>query len=162
MSTIDDIPLREHLLLAVRKFVEAASALDGVERISLLGSLATEKQDPKDADVMVMIRKGVNLQLLASIGRKLKGAAQTRNAGADIFLCTTDGEYLGRTCSYRQCHIRVACRGMQCGRGTFLCDDLEEITLKKGIILEPPVDLWPEVVKRSKQPEDVESLLCVE
>src|SRR5438067_10020288 len=86
---------RRALLLAVRSFVRAARICPGVLRIALVGSLATNKAIPKDAD--------------ARAGRRLKGFAQTINLGADIFLADPTGRYLGRICHYRECHPRVAC-----------------------------------------------------
>ncbi len=46
---------RRHLLKAVLGFVRAARSTPGVLRIALLGSLATDKTVPKDADVLVTI-----------------------------------------------------------------------------------------------------------
>jgi hypothetical protein len=55
-------------------------------RIALFGSLVTDKPVPKDADVLVTIDATMDLASLARLGRRLKGAAQTINLGADIFL----------------------------------------------------------------------------
>ena len=46
---------RHYLLMAVLAFVRAARSAPGVHRIALLGSLATAKPLPKDADVLVTI-----------------------------------------------------------------------------------------------------------
>ena len=48
-------PLREFLLREVLRFVRTASTIPGVTRIALVGSLATMKPNPKDADVLVSI-----------------------------------------------------------------------------------------------------------
>src|SRR5262245_30926852 len=85
---------RRQLLLAVRSFVRTASACSGVLRIALIGSLATSKAIPKDADVLVTIDGTMNLEGLARAGRRLKGSAQTINLGADIFLADVTGRYL--------------------------------------------------------------------
>jgi hypothetical protein len=63
-------------------------------RIALIGSLSTSKPLPKDADVLVTIEDGLDLGRLAA-GRRLKGAAQQINLGADIFLADKEGRYLG-------------------------------------------------------------------
>lgn len=154
--------LRIHLLREVKRFVQSASQLNGVRRISLIGSLVTEKNTPKDADVLVTIDETVDMDSLAALGRKLKGRAQSRGSGADIFLCATTGEYLGRTCSYKDCHPRMACLGRQCGRGTRLCDDFENVHLDAKVVSNPPLEVWPEVVKRAPMPRDVESILTSE
>ncbi len=155
----EEANIREHLLTGVRVFVASSSKLSGITRIALIGSLVTDKPEPKDADVLITISEVVDLGHLAQLGRKLKGKAQTRNAGADIFLCSEAGQYLGRTCSYRECHPRVRCLGRQCAMGTWLCDDLGEITLSQTLIKEPPLEIWPKVVKRGYVPADVAAIL---
>ena len=150
---------REVLIYAVAKFTAAASLLRGVTRISLLGSLTTPKPNPKDADVLVSIERNADIAELAALGRKLKGRAQHFNLGADIFLASSDGEYLGRTCSYRECHPRVSCRGSSCGSGKHLCDDLRVVTLPLSLIAEPPVELWPQRLARCELPADTARLL---
>jgi hypothetical protein len=106
---------RPHLLNAVLAFVRAARSTPGVLRIALLGSLATDKPVPKDADVLVTIDAAMDLDPLARLGRRLKGTAQTINLGADIFLADAAGRYMGRICHYRECRPRVACRALSCG-----------------------------------------------
>src|SRR5262249_53702534 len=106
---------RRSLLLAVLSFVIAARACPGVHRISLLGSILTAKEVPKDIDVLVTIDGTMDLTPLARAGRRLMGTAQTINLGADIFLADTTGRYLGRICHYRECHPRALCRAQHCG-----------------------------------------------
>jgi len=72
---------RPHLLNAVLAFVRAAQSTPGVLRIALLGSLATDKPVPKDADVLVTIDAAMDLDPLARLGRRLQGTAQTVNMG---------------------------------------------------------------------------------
>src|SRR5690348_9958839 len=92
---------RRVLLDAVSEFVRVASACPGVRRIALVGSLATDKPVPKDADLLVTIDSAMDLAALARAGRRLKGQAQSINLGADIFLADETGHYLGRVCGYR-------------------------------------------------------------
>jgi hypothetical protein len=153
---------RRELLLAVRSFVLAACTCPGVLRIALVGSLVTSKAIPKDADVLVTIDGAMDLAELARAGRRLKGSAQTINLGADIFLADVTGRYLGRICHYRECHPRVACLAQHCGRREHLNDDLHVVTLSKELLAAPPVDLWPNVVRRLTVPADVEALLLTE
>ena len=146
---------RQFLLRQVRDFRDAASKVPGVIRIALIGSLTTEKADPKDADVLVTIEPSTEIEDLATIGRRLKGRTQSINSGADIFLCTSDGEYLGRTCSFKDCHPRRRCEGRDCAYGTYLCNDLHLITLKSAQIMVPALVIWPKFESRGSIPEDV-------
>jgi len=152
-------PLRQFLLHEVKRFVQSASQIKGVLRIALVGSLVTDKPQPKDADLLVTIDQDNDIDSLAAAGRRLKGRGQSRGSGADIFLCGPQGDYLGRTCSFRECHPRVSCSGYQCGLGTRICDDLDIICLEHGLIREPPLELWPNVVRRTTIPADVERIV---
>jgi predicted nucleotidyltransferase len=64
---------RRPLLLAVLSFVRAAGVCPGVQRVSLLGSLATAKAIPKDVDLLVTIDGAMELTELARISRQLMG-----------------------------------------------------------------------------------------
>ena len=152
---------RRALLTAVLAFVETGRSCPGVERISLLGSLTTDKINPNDADVLVTVTDDADLTALASAGRRLKGAAQSLNHGADVFLTNPRGEYIGRTCSWKRCGpgIRVACRADHCGRRHFLNDDLGVLRLHRDLATGPPADLWPAVVRRQPIPQDAEGIL---
>jgi len=150
---------RAPLLQAVLRFVLEARNCRGVLRIALVGSLTTAKPLPKDADVLVTIEDGLDLGPLASAARRLKGAAQQMNLGADIFLADAQGRYMGRICRYRECHPRVACRAQHCGRQAHLNDDLHVVTLSHELISSPPVEVWPEIRRRVPAPGDVEELL---
>jgi hypothetical protein len=153
---------RRRLLAAVLAFVRAARSCPGVKRIALVGSLATDKPIPKDADVLVMIDATTDLAPLAVIGRRLKGAGQTINLGADVFLADESGRYIGRIYHYRECHRRVACRALHCGRRQHLNDDLDVVTLDPALIASAPIDLWPRIVRRVAVPADTEALLVAE
>ena len=157
----EQVALRTFLLIGVFRFTLAALKLRGVRRISLMGSLTTPKVTPKDADVLVSVASDCELDQLAKAGRALKGHAQTRNSGADIFLASPDGRYIGRTCGWRECWpgIRIACRAMHCGEVQFLNDDLQVVSLAPTLIAAPPIDLWPQVVRRIDVPADVEQWL---
>ena len=150
---------RGALLQAVLRFVQDARMCRGVLRMALIGSLATAKPLPKDADVLVTIEDGLDLGPIASATRRLKGTAQQMNLGADIFLATAEGRYVGRVCHYRECHPRVACRAQHCRRRPHLNDDLQVVTLAHELIALPPLELWPEIRRRAPVPGDVEELL---
>ena len=152
-------PIRTILLREVGNFVRRTRDMPGVHRIALLGSLTTEKRRPKDADVLVTVGEEADLKVLAAVARKLKGAGQSRASGADVFLCNTSGEYVGRTCSWRECHPRIACTGKHCGQGTYVHDDFDVVCLSRDLVEKPPIELWPRVVRRVQVPADVEEQL---
>jgi len=150
------------LLEALARFIEQARQVAGVQRIAVVGSLTTPKPDPKDADVLVTVGEDVDLGALANLGRKLKGAAQVRNLGADIFLANTDGHYIGRTCGFRECHPRVRCKGVSCFAGSWLCDDFHVIRLDDELVAAPPLEFWPQIVVRVDLPSDIRKILLME
>jgi hypothetical protein len=152
---------RARLISEALAFVRAACQLPGVIRIALIGSLTTDEPDPKDADLLVTVAEDMDLAPLATLGRKIGGHAQSFNRGADIFLANPRGNYLGRTCPWKQCGpgIRASCDALHCGRRPFLHDDLEAIRLAKDLIAAPPIELWPQVVTRVPEPEDLEQVL---
>ena len=150
---------RRPLLLAAHSFVRAARLCPGVQRIALLGSMATAKAIPKDVDLLVTVERAMDLSQLARAGRRLQGLAQTINLGADIFLSDKAAHYLGRICHYRECHPRVACRAQHCGLRTHLNDDLHVVTLSKDLLASPPIELWPKVIRRLAVPDDLEEIL---
>lgn len=150
---------REYLLHAVKRFVSDARNVSGVVRIAVIGSLLSSKPRPKDADVLISVVDQFDSKTLAECGRRLKGSVQQRNLGADIFVANQTGRYLGRTCSYRECRPRRMCAGSQCGAGGWLCDDLSILTLRRELIEEPPLVLWPNVVVRGTLSCDAREIL---
>jgi predicted nucleotidyltransferase len=61
------------MLAAAVPFVQAAARLTGVSRIALIGSLTTEKVDPKDIDLLVTIAEHTDVQELDRLARHLLG-----------------------------------------------------------------------------------------
>lgn len=153
--------IRERLLELVPPFVLSASRVRGVRRISLLGSITTEKSNPKDVDLLVRIGDDADLDALAKLGRQLRGGANQLAKSADVFLCDEAYHYLGRTCKWRKCRpgIRVACEALHCGRRQYLYDDLGVVRLNPALVAAPPVDLFPAVVRRQALPADVERMV---
>jgi hypothetical protein len=156
-----ELTIRAALLSEVARFIERARSCPGVRRIALVGSLTTAKTDPKDADVLVTVDDDADLTPLATAGRRLKGHAQSRNKGADIFLADPSDNYIGRICHWRECRpgIRASCDARHCGRRAFLHDDLDDVTLNASLIKAPPLELWPKIVSRVELPGDVEKHL---
>jgi predicted nucleotidyltransferase len=158
-ASVENPTVRAVLLRALHRFIQAARSVPGVQRLALIGSMTTAKDDPKDVDVLVTVSATTAIPALARLGRKLKGAAQEHNRGADIFLCSAVYEYLGRTCLYRECHQRVACAGRQCASSSYLQDDLQIITLSDKLLRSPPVELWPDPRASISVPDDIVALL---
>ena len=112
--------------------------------------------------MLVTIDATMDLASLARLGRRLKGAAQTINLGADIFLADGANCYLGRICHYRECQSRATCRALHCGQRQHLNDDLQIVTPYPALITAPPIELWPRIVTRCAVPVDTEALLVAE
>ena len=149
--------LRETMFAEVRWFVESAHLIVGVERIALVGSLATNKEFPKDIDLLVTITNDCDLAGLARLGRQLAGHMAAHSSGADVFLASPLGEYLGRICPWKKCRpgVRVGCEALSCGARQFLHDDFDTIFLEQELIHYPPAILWPEATAKSGVPADV-------
>jgi predicted nucleotidyltransferase len=153
--------VRAFLIAEAVRFIDRAVSAPGVRKIAIVGSLTTEKADPKDADILVTVDDDADLAALATAARKLKGAAQTRNKGADVFLANPRSEYIGRICQWRECGpgIRASCDAKNCGGRLYLHDDLEDVTLDPLLVKEPPIELWPTVICRTTVPADLLPLL---
>jgi hypothetical protein len=151
------VELRNRLLDEVALFVQATSQIPGVRRIALIGSLTSDKPDPKDADILVTVTDTLDLARLAEQGRKLKGHCQSFNRGGEVFLADEQNRYLGRICPWKRCepYIRAACQAQNCGQRPFLHDDLHVIKLPAHLFAAPPLILWPELVASVAVPEDV-------
>ncbi len=152
--------MRHQLLSHLPGFVSAATKLKGVRRVALLGSITTNKQNPKDIDFLVEIEDEVDLEPLARLGRKIKGRAQQINRGADIFLTNPQGQYIGRTCHWKECGpgIRKSCDALNCGKRHYLHDDLETVRLSDGTV-RAALELWPSLERRPGLPDDLETIL---
>lgn len=157
-----DPPARTLLIDEALAFARAASRLPGVIRIALIGSLTTPEPDPKDADLLVTVADDADLAPLAALGRRLAGRAQSRNRGADVFLADPEGNYLGRTCPWRECRpgLRQSCDALHCGRRPYLHDNLATIKLAGRLVAAPPVELWPTLTVRGQIPTDLAGALA--
>lgn len=155
--------IRAYLIAEALKFTLAASKLPGVIRIALIGSLTTDKKEPKDVDLLVTVTDDFDLAPLARIGRKLQGHAQNINQGGEVFLANPAGHYIGRICHWKVCEfgIRMRCDALHCGQREYLHDDLKAIKLSSSLIVAPPLELWPEVIARVPIPQDIEQNLML-
>jgi predicted nucleotidyltransferase len=149
--------LRKIMFAEVRRFVRFARDFSGVQRIALIGSLVTDKEFPKDIDMLVTITADCDLKELAELGRQLAGHMAAHSSGADVFLASPTGEYLGRTCPWKRCGPgnRASCDAQSCGLRHYLHDDFGSIRLSPGLIQHPPVTLWPTACATSAVPSDV-------
>ncbi len=148
---------RQELIAAVLSAVQDLRELPGVLRIALIGSLTTDRPDPKDADVLVTVSDDVDLSSLARFARRLQGRAQQLNRGADVFLLDANGRYLGRACPWKDCRpgVRQSCNALRCGQRPFLYDDLQTVTLANDLTANPAIVLWPRITARVPVPEDI-------
>jgi hypothetical protein len=152
-----DLAVRAFLIAETFRFVDAICSMPGIEKIALVGSLTTDKPDPKDADLLVTVADDLDLTALATESRRLKGRAQTKNRGADIFLAKPTGQYIGRICHWRECRpgIRMSCDAQHCGKRMYLHDDLAAVHLSNQLIANPPIQVWPRVEYSGTVPADL-------
>jgi uncharacterized protein DUF6932 len=152
--------MREVLLSHLPWFVSAVTKLSGIRRVALLGSITTNKQNPKDIDFLVEVEDEADLAPLARLGRKIKGRAQQMNRGADIFLSNPQGRYIGRTCHWKECRSgkRMSCDALNCGKRAFLHDDLATVTLSDETV-QSALELWPTLERRPELPDDLKRIL---
>ena len=131
--------------------------MPGVVRIALIGSICTDKPEPKDVDLLLTITPAVDMKQLAKLSRRLKGRTQRINHGADIFLSDTDGEYIGRVCRWKDCRpgIRMACEALHCGGVQHLYDDLQILKIAHPQITSPPLIIHPKCVASTAVPSDL-------
>ena len=111
--------------------------------------------------MLVTVTETGDLGPLAKLGRRLQGRAQGFNRGGDIFLADPEGNYLGRTCAWKDCRpgVRQSCDALHCGRRHYLHDDLQSVALDRTLVAAPPLELWPQIVPRVAVPPDVDELL---
>ena len=153
--------IRAFLITEAFRFIDRIVTIPGLRRIAMIGSITTFKADPRDIDLLITIEDAADLSVLATATRKLKGAAQTKNKGADVFLANPAGQYIGRICHWRDCGpgIRASCDARNCGRRHHLHDDLDDINLDALLVKEPPIEILPTVVYRQSVPNDLLSFL---
>ena len=152
-----DLDIRAFLIAETFRFIKRVVNMPGIRRIAIIGSIATTKSNPKDADILITIEDAADLAALATAARRLKGMAQSKNKGADIFLANPAGKYIGRICHWRECGpgIRASCDARHCGRRHYLHDDLGDIKLDPLLVREPPIEVWPTVICRQEVASDL-------
>jgi hypothetical protein len=158
----NDENVRAFLIAEAFRFIERVVGISGVRRIAMLGSLLSSKPNPKDVDLLVSVDEDTDLTSLAKAARRLKGMAQSKNRGADVFLANSAGQYIGRICHWSQCgpHFRATCDARNCGVREYLHDDFDDIQLDPRLVKEPPLEIWPSVIARQSVAKDVLVLLA--
>lgn len=153
---------RAELLEGLWRFLDAVHRMAGVQRIALVGSITTDKPNPKDIDLLVNVTDSMDLAPLATAARRLQGHAQRVNCGADVFLADVDDTYIGRACHWKECRpgIRLSCDALHCGKRPHLHDDFDAVRLDETLLKSPPVIVWPEMVRRCELPDDLERVLA--
>ncbi|MGE5805431.1 MAG: hypothetical protein ACM34M_06525 [Ignavibacteria bacterium] len=149
---------RENLIQLVLDFVIACRKIESIQRIAIIGSLLSEKKKPKDVDLLLNIPDDLELTKLAKISRTLQGKSGSIGGGADIFLANSNNEYIGRACIWKDCRFgaRIRCDAINCGKRKYLHDDLNAITLKRELIDNPSLILFPSIIRNVPIPIDVE------
>jgi len=155
---------RKNIIRLVLDFVLSCKKIEGVNRISIIGSLISDKEKPKDVDLLVNISDDLDLTHLAKISRTLQGKSGGLTGGADVFLANNSNVYLGRTCIWKDCRpgVRMSCDAYNCGKRKYLHDDISVIKISSEIIENPPLVLYPELIRNVSVPEDVEEGLILE
>ena len=148
---------RRALLLAVCSFVRAARICPGVLRIALIGSLVTNKPIPKDADVLVTIDDTTDLTGLARAASAPQGVCSNHQPSSLMRLGVTSDAFASIASAIRAWH---ASPSIADAAPTSTMTHV--VTLSKELLAAPPIDLWPDVVRRLKVPPDVEALLLTE
>ena len=148
---------RRALLLAVCSFVRAARICPGVRRIALMGSLVTNKPIPKDADVLVTIDDTTDLTGLARAASAPQGVCSNHQPSSLMRLGVTSDAFASIASAIRAWH---ASPSIADAAPTSTMTHV--VTLSKELLAAPPIDLWPDVVRRLKVPPDVDALLLTE
>ena len=104
---------RQQLLDGLRRFVVSVREIPGVRRIAILGSIVTDKPDPKDIDLLVVVADDADLAPVATCARRLQGHAQSFNRGADVFLADERGHVHWTGVPLERLPVRSAA-GMRC------------------------------------------------
>ena len=141
----------------VRIFTNKAKTIPGVLKIALIGSLTTDKANPKDIDMLLTISDDMDLSRLAKITRQMNGHVQAYNHNAEVFLSNAQNQYIGRICHWKDCGpgIRASCDAVHCGLRKYLHDDFGSIHLDSSLINDPPIVLWPEAKISHETPDDL-------
>jgi hypothetical protein len=129
----------------------------------MIGSLTTDKSEPKDIDMLLTIEDDLDLTRLAKITRQMNGHVQAYNHNAEVFLSNPQYDYIGRICHWKECGpgIRASCDALHCGAREYLHDDFGSVRLEKTLIMNPPIILWPEIKIYGDIPHDLMKHLLI-
>ena len=108
--------VRRFLLSEVLRFAECARECPGVRRIALVGSLARDKDDPKDADVLVTVDEDATSPVWPRPDDDSRGGLKFEIKGPTSFLpihlavtsvASAIGASAGRVCGPRATPVTV-------------------------------------------------------
>ena len=150
---------RSALLKAAEWFLANIAKHDNVEKVAFCGSICTEKEHPKDIDVLVYLKSDADISRIAELKRKFEGRIARNSMGADVFLIE-NGKYIGRACRYKEPWVRVICaqEKLCCADRLHLCDTTGAFTLKQELVDNPPVVVLPEFSPMIQVPEDLKAI----
>ena len=152
---------RESLLYALNWFLDEVKQFKEVRQVALIGSICTNKPNPKDIDLLISIKPKTDLKKLATLRRKTQGRIGQGLLGTDMFI-VEDGRYLGRLCRYREPWPRVVCcnDNLICDRTrNYLCNTSNNFSIDKSIINNPPITIYPKFSTTIEIPNDVGKVL---
>ena len=149
---------RENIIQLVYEFFVSCLKINSVKRIAIIGSILTQKEKPNDVDLLLTIPDDLELNRLAKFCRVLQGKSGQIGGGADVFVVNLNNKYLGRICIWKVCKfgVRMRCDADNCGKREYLHDDLSVIKLSKELIDNPPLILFPKIIRNVSIPLDVE------
>ena len=149
---------RKNLIQLVYEFIISCRNIEDIKRVAIIGSILSENAKPKDVDLLLTIPDNLELTGLAKISRTLQGKSGSLGGGADVFLANLNNEYIGRICIWKDCHFgaRMSCDANNCGKRKYLHDDLNTITLKRELIDNPPLIIFPKIIRNVLIPTDIE------
>lgn len=155
---------RSVLLDAAKWLVDAVVNCREIEQVALCGSICTNKEHPKDIDVLMYLKSDADIKPVAALKRKLQGKISRGRLGADVFLIENN-KYIGRACLYKEPWCRVVCSnaGLRCDlKRLHLCDTSSTITLKQELVDNPPVIIFPEFSAIVQLPRDLKAIFSVD
>jgi predicted nucleotidyltransferase len=155
---------RSVLLGAAKWLVDAVVNCHEIKKVALCGSICTNKEHPKDLDVLIYLKSDADIKPVAALKRKLQGQISRGRLGADVFLIEDD-KYIGRACYYKEPWCRVVCSnaGLRCDlKRLHLCDTSRTVTLKQELVDNPPVTIFPEFSTIVQLPQDLKEIFSTD
>lgn len=90
---------KQQIKSAVDRFLELAKQCEGIIEIAQFGSSVTEKEEPRDFDLMVFIADSSCIPYVSQCARKTSHIFHAH----DVFVFDKNRNYLGRACYRKEC-----------------------------------------------------------